>query len=173
MANGDFPPLKASSAAKRILQHVLGRPPLPLEKRREMFESTAAQLPVRKIGQPDDIAKAVLFLMTTTYATGSTVRVDGGGGHSVGSRRRMRGNCFKGAGKGSVRCSPRRRLCANRIQNEIHCFAQILPVRGGGMTPIKQRVLRKANDDVRYVCRAERPARFEFAVSNALLHEAG
>jgi hypothetical protein len=41
------------------------------------------------------------------------------------------------------------------------------------MTPIKQRVLRKANDDVRYVCRAERPARFEFAVSNALLHEAG
>jgi len=52
---------------------------LPREKRREMFESTAAQLPVRKIGQPDDIAKAVLFLMTTAYATGSTVRVDGGG----------------------------------------------------------------------------------------------
>jgi len=42
------------------------------------------------------------------------------------------------------------------------------------MTPIKQRVLRKANDDVRYACRADRgPARFEFAVSNALLHEAG
>jgi hypothetical protein len=41
------------------------------------------------------------------------------------------------------------------------------------MTPIKQRVLRKANDDVRYVCRADRgSARFEFAVSNALLHEA-
>ena len=39
--------------------------------------------------------------------------------------------------------------------------------------PIKQRVLRKANDDVCYVCRADRgPARFEFAVSNALLHEA-
>lgn len=52
---------------------------LPREKRREMFESTAARLPVRKIGQPDDIAKAVLFLMTTTYATGTTVRVDGGG----------------------------------------------------------------------------------------------
>ncbi len=39
--------------------------------------------------------------------------------------------------------------------------------------PIKQRVLRKANDDVCYICRADRgPARFEFAVSNALLHEA-
>jgi len=83
---------------------------LPREKRREMFESTAAELPVRKIGQPDDIAKAVLFLMTTNLRD----RVHGSRGrrrgHSVGSRRRS---------------------CANRIQNEIHCFAQILPVRGG------------------------------------------
>jgi hypothetical protein len=40
------------------------------------------------------------------------------------------------------------------------------------MKPIKQRVLRKANDDVRYVCRADRgPARFELAVSNALFEE--
>jgi NAD(P)-dependent dehydrogenase (short-subunit alcohol dehydrogenase family) len=52
---------------------------LPSEKRTGMFEATAAHLPVRKIGQPEDIANAVLFLMTTTYATGSTVRVDGGG----------------------------------------------------------------------------------------------
>jgi NAD(P)-dependent dehydrogenase (short-subunit alcohol dehydrogenase family) len=52
---------------------------LPSEKRRRMFEAAAAQLPVRKIGQPEDIANAVLFLMTTPYATGSTVRVDGGG----------------------------------------------------------------------------------------------
>src|SRR5205814_7852291 len=62
--------------------------------------------------------------------------------------------------------------CANRVQNEIQCFAQILPVRGGGVTPIKQRVMRKTNDDVCYDCRAERgPARFEFAVSNALFEE--
>jgi hypothetical protein len=38
---------------------------------------------------------------------------------------------------------------------------------------IKQRVLRKANDDVCYFCRADRGSgRFEFAVSNALLQEA-
>jgi NAD(P)-dependent dehydrogenase (short-subunit alcohol dehydrogenase family) len=36
-------------------------------------------LPVHTIGQPKDVANAVLFLMTTAYATGSTVRVDGGG----------------------------------------------------------------------------------------------
>jgi NAD(P)-dependent dehydrogenase (short-subunit alcohol dehydrogenase family) len=52
---------------------------LPSEKRIRMFEATAAQLPVHKIGQPEDVANAVLFLMTTTYSTGSTVRVDGGG----------------------------------------------------------------------------------------------
>ena len=63
--------------------------------------------------------------------------------------------------------------CANRIQDEVQCFAQILPVRRGGVMPIKQRVLRKANDDVCYVCRAERGSgRLEFAVSNALLQEA-
>jgi NAD(P)-dependent dehydrogenase (short-subunit alcohol dehydrogenase family) len=52
---------------------------LPSEKRRGVFELTATHLPVRRIGQPEDVANAVLFLMTTPYATGSTVRVDGGG----------------------------------------------------------------------------------------------
>jgi NAD(P)-dependent dehydrogenase (short-subunit alcohol dehydrogenase family) len=52
---------------------------LPEEKRKAMFQSAAAGLPVRRIGQPADIANAVLFLLTTPFATGSTVRVDGGG----------------------------------------------------------------------------------------------
>ncbi|WP_294641333.1 SDR family oxidoreductase [uncultured Aureimonas sp.] len=49
------------------------------EARQAMFERAAANLPARTVGQPDDIANAVLFLMTTPFATGSTVRVDGGG----------------------------------------------------------------------------------------------
>ena len=52
---------------------------LPEEKRKAMFESAAARLPARRVGQPADIANAVLFLLTTPFATGSTVRVDGGG----------------------------------------------------------------------------------------------
>jgi NAD(P)-dependent dehydrogenase (short-subunit alcohol dehydrogenase family) len=47
--------------------------------RNTMFERVAASLPAKIIGQPSDIANAVLFLMTTPFATGSTVRVDGGG----------------------------------------------------------------------------------------------
>jgi NAD(P)-dependent dehydrogenase (short-subunit alcohol dehydrogenase family) len=49
------------------------------EKREAMFAGAAAQLPARRVGQPEDIANAVLFLMLTPFATGSTVRVDGGG----------------------------------------------------------------------------------------------
>ncbi|MCJ2129772.1 SDR family oxidoreductase [Methylobacterium sp. E-045] len=44
-----------------------------------MFEKRAAQLPARRIGQPDDLAQAILFVATNPFATGSTVTVDGGG----------------------------------------------------------------------------------------------
>ncbi|MEV4610654.1 SDR family oxidoreductase [Neorhizobium sp. LMR1-1-1.1] len=49
------------------------------ESRKSMFERVAASLPAKTIGQPTDIANAVMFLMTTPFATGSNVRVDGGG----------------------------------------------------------------------------------------------
>ena len=52
---------------------------MPNDKREAMFASTAQRLPARRVGQPEDIAKAVMFLVTTPFATGSTVRVDGGG----------------------------------------------------------------------------------------------
>jgi NAD(P)-dependent dehydrogenase (short-subunit alcohol dehydrogenase family) len=52
---------------------------LAAEKREAMFAGAAAHLPARRVGQPQDIANAVLFLATTPFATGSTVRVDGGG----------------------------------------------------------------------------------------------
>jgi NAD(P)-dependent dehydrogenase (short-subunit alcohol dehydrogenase family) len=49
------------------------------ENRKAMFAETAARLPGRRVGRPEDVANAVLFLATTPFATGSTVRVDGGG----------------------------------------------------------------------------------------------
>ena len=49
------------------------------DKRSAMFAGAAQRLPARRIGQPEDIANAILFLATTPFATGSTVRVDGGG----------------------------------------------------------------------------------------------
>jgi NAD(P)-dependent dehydrogenase (short-subunit alcohol dehydrogenase family) len=49
------------------------------DKREAMFAGAAQRLPARRVGLPEDIANAVLFLATTSFATGSTVRVDGGG----------------------------------------------------------------------------------------------
>ncbi|MBB3952934.1 SDR family oxidoreductase [Aureimonas jatrophae] len=49
------------------------------DAREAAFERARASLPAKAVGQPDDIANAVLFLMRTPFATGSTVRVDGGG----------------------------------------------------------------------------------------------
>ncbi|PWC35939.1 SDR family oxidoreductase [Azospirillum sp. TSO35-2] len=52
---------------------------LPADKREAMFAGAAQRLPAGRVGQADDIANAVLFLVQTPFATGSTVRVDGGG----------------------------------------------------------------------------------------------
>lgn len=52
---------------------------LPDDARQSMFEGAAARLPARRVGQPEDVANAVVYLATTPFATGSTVLVDGGG----------------------------------------------------------------------------------------------
>ncbi|TWB46376.1 NAD(P)-dependent dehydrogenase (short-subunit alcohol dehydrogenase family) [Rhizobium sp. ERR 922] len=44
-----------------------------------MFAKVTANLPAKTVGKSTDIANAVLFLMATPFATGSNVRVDGGG----------------------------------------------------------------------------------------------
>ncbi|MGO4468972.1 SDR family oxidoreductase, partial [Pseudoduganella sp. RAF53_2] len=49
------------------------------EKREAMYEGAAVRLPAQRVGQPEDIANAITYLVTTPYATGSTVLVDGGG----------------------------------------------------------------------------------------------
>lgn len=44
------------------------------------LDALAAGLPLGRIGAPDDIARACLFLATNDFATGSILRVDGGEG---------------------------------------------------------------------------------------------
>jgi NAD(P)-dependent dehydrogenase (short-subunit alcohol dehydrogenase family) len=51
---------------------------MPEADRRDLFASAAGQLRTRWIGQPEDTADAILFLAKTPFATGSTMRVDGG-----------------------------------------------------------------------------------------------
>ena len=49
------------------------------DDREAMFARVAGRLPAGRIGRPEDIAQAILFVATNPFATGSTVTVDGGG----------------------------------------------------------------------------------------------
>ncbi|MDP4005645.1 SDR family oxidoreductase [Methylobacterium sp. NEAU K] len=59
----------------------LSRTPLcsrmPEADRLAIFASTAERLPTRRIMQAKDTSNVALFLATTLFATGCTVRVDG------------------------------------------------------------------------------------------------
>jgi NAD(P)-dependent dehydrogenase (short-subunit alcohol dehydrogenase family) len=47
--------------------------------REAMYERTRQSLPVRRMGQPEDVAQAILLVATNPFMTGATVNVDGGG----------------------------------------------------------------------------------------------
>lgn len=49
------------------------------DARERMFQNAAERLPARRVGQPEDVANAIVYLAATPFATGSTVLVDGGG----------------------------------------------------------------------------------------------
>ncbi len=44
----------------------------------ENWQATEARLPLKRAGDPDDVARAAIFLATNDYATGTVMRVDGG-----------------------------------------------------------------------------------------------
>ena len=48
------------------------------ERKDEMMRRYLAQLPLGRLGRPEELAHAVLFLMTATYVTGTVLHVDGG-----------------------------------------------------------------------------------------------
>jgi NAD(P)-dependent dehydrogenase (short-subunit alcohol dehydrogenase family) len=48
------------------------------ENKDEVMRPYLAQLPLGRLGRPEELAHAVLFLMTATYVTGTVLHVDGG-----------------------------------------------------------------------------------------------
>jgi NAD(P)-dependent dehydrogenase (short-subunit alcohol dehydrogenase family) len=49
------------------------------DERQTMYRATGASLPVARVGEPEEIAEAVLFMMTNGYMTGQVID----GGHTV------------------------------------------------------------------------------------------
>lgn len=51
---------------------------VPEEQRQALFQTIAETLPVRRVGQPDQIAEAIYLLATNPYITGTVLEVAGG-----------------------------------------------------------------------------------------------
>jgi NAD(P)-dependent dehydrogenase (short-subunit alcohol dehydrogenase family) len=51
---------------------------MPKAAKVEMFQHFADAAPVRRVGRPEEVARAVLHLMGNTFTTGTTLFVDGG-----------------------------------------------------------------------------------------------
>ncbi|MFC5403343.1 SDR family oxidoreductase [Cohnella soli] len=51
---------------------------LPAEQRAAVFSTYAENTPVGRVGVPDDIAKAIVYLVDNTFVTGTVLEVDGG-----------------------------------------------------------------------------------------------
>jgi len=51
---------------------------VPEVARKELFDQLANEVPVCRVGKPEDLASAILFLTTNTFVTGTILDCDGG-----------------------------------------------------------------------------------------------
>ncbi len=51
---------------------------MPEDQKRETFERLAATTPVGRVGKPEDIADAIVFLIGNSFMTGCVIECDGG-----------------------------------------------------------------------------------------------
>jgi NAD(P)-dependent dehydrogenase (short-subunit alcohol dehydrogenase family) len=51
---------------------------LPDDERRAAYDSAARQLPAGRIGRPEDVAQALLYVLANGFVTGSVIECDGG-----------------------------------------------------------------------------------------------
>jgi NAD(P)-dependent dehydrogenase (short-subunit alcohol dehydrogenase family) len=73
----ELKPLRVNAVSPGIVQTPIWDK-WPEEQRRAMLEKEAKSLPVGRIGQPADIAKAILLLLTNGFMTGTIIECDGG-----------------------------------------------------------------------------------------------
>jgi NAD(P)-dependent dehydrogenase (short-subunit alcohol dehydrogenase family) len=74
----ELAPIRVNLVCAGIVRTDLWRN-MPEEERNELFETAGRMLPVGRIGEPEDLAEAYLYLMRERFSTGAMIVVDGGG----------------------------------------------------------------------------------------------
>ena len=74
----ELKPLRVNIVSPGFVRTPLWRD-IPEADREAMYAAAGEHLPVGRVGLPDDLAAAYLFLMQQPFATGQTLIVDGGG----------------------------------------------------------------------------------------------
>jgi len=74
----ELAPVRVNAVSPGVIDTPI-RAAMPEEARREMLAKAAASLPVKRVGQGEDIARQIMAFMANGFATGSIVYIDGGG----------------------------------------------------------------------------------------------
>jgi len=73
----DFAPTRVNTVSPGLIDTPLWDR-MSTADRQAMYAKAAATLPARRIGHPEDVGQAIVFLMTNPFATGSVLHLDGG-----------------------------------------------------------------------------------------------
>ncbi|MBF6046317.1 SDR family oxidoreductase [Streptomyces sp. NRRL B-1677] len=74
----EYAPLRVNAVSPGLIRTPLWDG-LPAEDREAMYEAAAERLPVGRVGEPEDIADAILYVAGNPYSTGTTLFIEGGG----------------------------------------------------------------------------------------------
>ena len=74
----ELAPIRVNCVSPGIIDTPI-RAAMPEAARKEMLEKTAATLPVRRVGEAEDVGRQILAFMENGFMTGSIVYLDGGG----------------------------------------------------------------------------------------------
>ncbi len=75
----DLAPIRVNTISPGMTQGTSAYLGMPEAAREGMYAAIASNLPVGKVGTPEDLAEAAIALMTNPFITGVTLDVDGGG----------------------------------------------------------------------------------------------
>jgi NAD(P)-dependent dehydrogenase (short-subunit alcohol dehydrogenase family) len=74
----ELAPIRVNLVCAGIVRTDLWRD-MPEEEREDLFQKVGQGLPLGRVGEPEDIAEAYLYLMRERFSTGAMIVVDGGG----------------------------------------------------------------------------------------------